>query len=95
MGDDVKLEVTVHIQGIGDKTYVIDKDTHDTVIGTIGQSKRIEAISIKILSGLTGRRIKYRVHVAKLGWSGWKYDGDLVGSKGLSNAIQAIQIVIE
>ena len=85
----------MHIQGVGDKTYTIDKNTHDTIIGTVGESKRLEAISIRILSGLTGKRIKYRVHVAKLGWSGWKYDGDLVGSNGLSNAIQAIQIVTE
>lgn len=91
----VKLEVTVHIQGIGDKTYVIDKDTHDTIIGTVGEGNRIEAIAIKILEGLTGKRIKYRIHVGKLGWSEWKYNGEMVGSKGLSLGIQAIQIVIE
>ena len=96
VGDgSAKLEVTAHIQGIGDKTYVIDKDTHDTIIGTVGESRRIEAIAIKIMEGLTGKRIKYRIHVDKLGWSEWKYDGDMVGSKGLSLGIQAIQIVIE
>lgn len=90
-----KLEVNAHIQGIGDKIYVIDKDTHDTIIGTVGESRRIEAIAIKILEGLTGKHIKYRIHVDKLGWSEWKYDGEMVGSKGMSLGIQAIQIVIE
>ena len=92
---DVELEVTVHIQGIGDKTYKVNKDTHDIVIGTTNQSKRIEAISIKIAKGLKGKHIKYRIHVAKIGWSSWKQDGALLGSEGLSNAIQAIQIKIE
>lgn len=96
VGDgSAKLEVNAHIQGIGDKIYVIDKDTHDTIIGTVGESRRIEAIAIKIMEGLTGKRIKYRIHVDKLGWSEWKYDGDMVGSKGLSLCIQAIQIAIE
>lgn len=96
VGDgSAKLEVNAHIQGIGDKIYVIDKDTHDTIIGTVGESRRIEAIAIKIMEGLTGKRIKYRIHVDKLGWSEWKYDGDMVGSKGLSLCIQAIQIAIK
>ena len=96
VGDgSAKLEVTAHIQGIGDRTYVIDKYTHDMVIGTVGQSKRIEAIAIKILEGLTGKHIKYRIHVDKLGWSEWKSDGEMVGSKGMSLGIQAIQIAIE
>ena len=87
--------MTVHIQGIGDKIYVIDKDAYDTIIGTAGESRRIEAISIKILEGLAEKHIKYRIHVDKLGWSEWKSDGEAVGSKGLSLGIQAIQIVIK
>ena len=92
---DAELEVTAHIQGTGDKTYKVNKDTHDVAIGTTGQGKRIEAISMKILKGLAGKHIKYRIHVDKIGWSSWKQDGELLGSKGLSNAIQAIQIKIE
>lgn len=95
LGEDTELEVTAHIQGIGDKTYKVNKDTHDVVIGTVGKGKRLEAISMKILKGLKGKHIKYRIHVDKLGWSDWKQDGELLGSKGLSNAIQAIQIKIE
>ena len=96
LGDaNAELEVTAHIQGTGDKTYKINKDTHDTIIGTVGKGKRLEAISMRIIKGLAGKHIKYRVHVAKLGWSGWVQDGALLGSKGLSNAIQAIQIKIE
>ena len=92
---DAELEVTIHIQGIGDKTYKINKDTHDVVIGSVGKGKRLEAISMRILKGLAGKHIKYRIHVAKLGWSSWVQDGALLGSKGLSNAIQAIKIKIE
>ena len=50
---------------------------------------------MRILNGLAGKHIKYRIHVAKLGWSGWVQDGALLVSNGLSNAIQAIQIKIE
>ena len=91
---DIEIEVKVHIQGIGDKTYKINKDSHDTIIGTTGKGKRIEAISMRILKGMSGKHIKYRVHVAKLGWSSWKQDGALVGSEGLSNGIQAVQFMI-
>lgn len=92
---ETELEITVHIQGIGDKTYKITANTHDTVIGTTNQSKRIEAFSAKITSGLSGKHIKYRVHEQKVGWSGWKQDGALLGSEGLSLGIQAIQLYIE
>ena len=92
---DVEAEVKVHIQGIGDKTYKINKDAHDTIIGTTGKGKRIEALSVKFTKGMSGKHIKYRIHVAKLGWSSWKQDGALVGSEGLSNGIQAIQFMIE
>lgn len=90
-----ELEVTVHIQSIGDKTYKVTADNHDQVIGTVNQSKRIEAISAKIVSGLSGKHIKYRAHIQKSGWSGWKQDGALLGSEGLSLGIQAIQMYIE
>lgn len=90
-----ELEVTVHIQSIGDKTYKITADTHDAVIGTTNQEKRIEAFSAKITSGLSGKHIKYRVHEQKVGWSGWKQDGALLGSEGLSLGIQAIQLYID
>ena len=90
-----KLEVTLHIQSIGDKIYIVTADNHDQVLGTVNQSKRIEAISAKIVEGLAGKHIKYRVHEQKLGWSGWKSDGDLLGSKGLNLGIQAFQMYIE
>ncbi len=90
-----KLEVTLHIQSIGDKTYTVTADNHDQVLGTVNQSKRIEAISAKIVSGMDGKHLKYRVHEQKVGWSGWKQDGALLGTEGLSLGIQAIQMYIE
>ncbi len=90
-----KLEVTLHLQSIGDKVYTVTADNHDQILGTTGQGKRIEAIAVKIVSGLDGHHIKYRAHVQKTGWSGCKQDGALLGTEGLSLGIQAIQMYIE
>ena len=44
---------------------------------------------------MDGKHLKYRVHEQKVGWSGWKQDGALLGTEGLSLGIQVIQMYIE
>ena len=63
--------------------------------GTTGQSKRLEAVEIK----LTGDMEKYydvwyRVHIQHHGWLGWAKNGESAGSAGLSYRLEAIQIQI-
>jgi uncharacterized protein YjdB len=66
------------------------------VAGTLGQSKRLEAIKIQ----LTGKvpptmSIRYRANLQGVGWQGWVKDGEVAGTTGQSRRLEAIQIVVE
>ena len=63
------------------------------IAGTEGQSKRIEAIKIK-LEGMEGYSVEYRVHIQGIGWQKWKKNGEIAGTEGQSKRIEAIQIRI-
>jgi uncharacterized protein YjdB len=77
-----------HVQGYGDQKYVCD----GSISGTSGESKRLEAIRIKL--GDTGYSggIKYRTHIQGIGWQSWKKDGQMSGTSGKSKRLEAIQI---
>lgn len=63
--------------------------------GTSGQSKRLEAIQIR----LTGNNadlydVYYRVHAQTYGWMGWVKNGEPAGTAGQAKRLEAIQIII-
>lgn len=74
-----------HIQDKGWIDY--GKITKDTVIGTMHESLRLEALCLK-------GNFKYRVHIQESGWSCWtKADGICtLGSVGQGLRIEAIEI---
>ncbi len=80
----------VHRQTYGWET---DDSWNGKLSGTTGESKRLEAICIKLGSGfpVTGG-IEYRTHVQTYGWQGWVSDGALSGTTGQSKRLEAIQI---
>lgn len=61
--------------------------------GTSGQSKRLEAIKIK-LSGDAANKydIYYRVHAQDYGWLGWAKNGESAGSEGYCKRLEGIEI---
>ena len=78
------IKAKAHIQGIGWKDYgQIDKNT---VIGTVGENKRIECLCFE-------GDFEYRVHVQNSGWTDWtKADGTAtLGTVGQALQIEAIQ----
>lgn len=89
----VVMDITVHLQGIGDKTYTgIERGVYDPVIGTTGESRRLEGISIKLTENGTGKQLKYRAHIQESGWSAWMTEGQFAGTRGKSLRAEAIQI---
>ena len=80
---------TTHIQDIGWQDW---KDSEE-MAGTEGQSKRLEAIQIK-LENTQDYSIEYRVHVQDIGWQDWVKDGEISGTEGQSKRLEAIQIRI-
>lgn len=58
-------------------------------IGTVGQSKRLEAVKLQFSFG----SVLYRAHAQTYGWTnGWVSDGALAGTSGQSKRLEAIQI---
>lgn len=82
------IRVKAHMEDIGWIDY--GKITRDTLIGTTGESKRLEAICIKC------DNLMYRVHIAGSGWSAWTMaDGvTSLGTVGMKKAIEAIEMKI-
>ena len=81
---NMNIEVKAHIQGTGWKDY--GKITKDTIIGTVGEGKRIECLCFK-------GDFEYRVHIQNSGWTDWtKADGiSTMGTVGEELRIEAIQ----
>ena len=60
--------------------------------GTTGESKRLEAIEIKLEGQPVDGDIEYRTHVQTYGWRGWSKNGAKSGTEGESKRLEAIQI---
>lgn len=89
----VKIKAKGHIQGIGWEDY--GEITSDTVIGTTGQEKRLEAISLEAEGLPDGMNIYVRYHIETEGWSDWIKGGTVAGTVGLGKRLEAIQIKIQ
>jgi len=59
--------------------------------GTVGTSKRIEAIQIKT-SGVSNLGIQYSAHVQDVGWQSYVSDGATAGTTNQSKQLEAIRI---
>lgn len=78
-----------HVQSYGWQSYKYSGMTS----GTMGQSKRLEAIFMKVTNTNMSGGIQYRTHIQKYGWeNGWKTNGDDSGTSGESKRLEAIQI---
>ncbi|NLT12517.1 MAG: hypothetical protein GXY06_08940 [Clostridiaceae bacterium] len=80
------VDYKAHVQNIGWQNYV----SNGALCGTSGQSKRLEAIQIK-LENIAGD-IEYRTHVQDIGWMDWVSDNEVSGTSGHSKRLEAIQI---
>ncbi len=67
----------------------------DPIIGSVGEGLRLEALEFCVEQNTTGKRLRYRVHEAEDGWTGWVWADTATGSVGLGKAIEAIQFVLE
>ena len=83
------VEYQLHIQGDGwEKAWA----KNGAQAGSTGQSKRAEAIKIKI-SDNSKLNVEYRTHVQTAGWDkSWTKNGEIAGTTGQSKRLEAIQI---
>ena len=89
-----------HIENIGD--YPLDGGwvTSPEIIGTVGQSKRMEGFEIKLTGAVPDdMEIRYNVHVQNRGWlydeddpTNWPKDGAYAGTRGEGLRIEAVKL---
>ena len=83
------ISYKTHVQDFGWQNYVKNGETS----GTVGQSKRLEAIQIKLDNASYSGSVRYKTHIQNKGWeSSWKSDDAMSGSQGESLRLEAIQI---
>lgn len=80
------ISYQTHVQDYGWQSWKLNGE----VSGTVGQSKRLEGINIK-LSNINGS-IEYKTHVQDYGWQDWKSNGQMSGTSGQSKRLEAIQV---
>lgn len=99
--DGVELEVTVHLQGIGDKVYKgirkgessgLGSSDNDPIIGTVGESRRLEGFSIRCTRNTTGKKLYYQGHVQGIGNTAVCSEGEYCGTRGQSKRLEALRI---
>lgn len=82
---------SVHVQSIG----WMDFKSEDEIAGTVGESRRIEAIKIKLTDKMSQKfDIYYRSHIQSSGWLNWTKDGSISGSTGLSRRMEAVELFL-
>ncbi|MCH4153475.1 MAG: hypothetical protein LKF32_02355 [Mageeibacillus sp.] len=87
------LSGTAHVQDYGDVEGKWDSSTSTLTLGTHGESKRVESITINMQNqtGLGGDLI-YRVHVQDYGWQNYVGSGEAAGTRGESKRLEGIEM---
>ena len=87
--EPTKVKYTTHVEDIGWQNYVYD----GVMAGTSGQSKRLEAIKIKLEDQEYPGNIEYRTHIENIGWEdNFKKNDEMSGTSGRALRLEAIQI---
>ena len=87
MANEVKLEVLVHLQGIGDSLFGAD-----VFAGTRGQSRRLEGFQVTIVPPVNGLTMLYMAHLQDLGDTPWVGEGQFAGTRGQSRRLEGFAI---
>ena len=89
----ITLSGTCHVQDVGDMGGTWDGAEGTLTLGTRGQAKRLEAITINIdnQTGVDGS-LEYRTHVENIGWQDYVSAGTMAGTTGQSLRIEGIEI---
>ncbi len=87
------LSGVAHVQDYGDRNGVFTASTGTLRLGTRGQSKRLERITINFVNdtGYSGG-MEYRVHVQNIGWMPWVSAGQMAGTSGRGLRLEGIEI---
>ncbi len=79
-----------HVQTYGNLSPVKNGE----ILGTTGQGKRMEALSIYLENKAIDGGISYRVHGQTYGWQSYRSDGELAGTMGQAKRIEAVEMYL-
>lgn len=82
-----KIKYHTHVQDYGWQDIVSD----GKLSGTEGNSKRLEAIRIRLSDEIDGS-VEYSTHVQNIGWQGYVKNTQTAGTEGQSLRLEAIKI---
>ncbi|SEJ05774.1 N-acetylmuramoyl-L-alanine amidase [Alkalibacterium gilvum] len=82
------INASAHVQSYG----WMKSDENESIVGTIGKSKRLEALNLTIDTGKLSGGITYRSRVEGEGWQYWKRDGEMSGTEGKGLRLEAVEI---
>lgn len=90
-----KLQNAIRYKAHVQKNGWMKEASDGEMVGTSGESKRMEAIQMSLQGGVAELYdIYYRVHVQSYGWLDWAKNGEVAGSSGYGKRMEAIQIVL-
>lgn len=84
------ISYSTHMQSYGWMNFTKDGATN----GVIGQSKRMEALKIKLTNAPYSGSVSYRTYVQTYGWRPWTSNGNVSGTTGESKRVEAFQITL-
>jgi uncharacterized protein YjdB len=85
--DETRVSYQAHVQDYGWLAWVKDGE----VAGTTGQSRRMEALKVKLPRHSHGH-VCYSAHVQNIGWQHRVCDGEVAGTTGRSLRMEAVKI---
>lgn len=85
---DASISYSVHVQDIGWMSTVSD----NTIAGTTGQSKRLEAFKINLSNGSYTGTIQGSGHVQDIGWMNYVDAGQIIGTQGQNKRLESIKL---
>jgi surface antigen len=77
-----------HVQDYGWQPW----KSNGELSGTSGESKRLEAIEIRVDNKGYDLGIEYRTHIQNIGWQDWKHDGEISGTSKQGLRLEAIEV---
>ncbi len=86
----VGVVYSTHVQSFGWQDTVKNGE----LAGTVGLSKRLEAITIELENAPYRGNIEYKTHVQSYGWMNWVQNGYMSGTSGEAKRLEAIRIRI-
>ncbi|MBR3318295.1 MAG: hypothetical protein IKG21_10810 [Atopobiaceae bacterium] len=84
------VQYYVHRQNYGDEPAW--SKSNGAQSGTVGESKRLEAIWVRLAGKRVSGSIQYNTHIQRIGWQGWKSNGAMSGTQGMSRRLEGIRI---